>query len=132
MYASQDEATLLGHATVDTEHLLLGLVWDSESMACRILAALGVTGEQVREEARREAVMGPGGEGPCFLSIPAHRATDRAFTESRRLNSPRVGTEHLLLGLLSEEGGLAARCLNRLGVTRERVRAAVDAMEDGD
>lgn len=120
------EASQFGSPFIETEHLLLGLLREDKRLAIRFLGSYGVI-EGVREEIeqrtkRRDKVS-------TSVDIPMSESSQRvmAFSEeeSRRLNHKHVGTEHVLLGLLREEQGLAAELLNKHGVTLEKVREGI-------
>ena len=137
-----DEARKLGHSHVGTEHLLLGIVRQSESIAAKLLGQLGVDLEKVRYQII--ATLGqshPGiGTGPSAsapysneqFAGPFDRFTDRAKRvlalaqdEAMRFSHNYIGTEHLLLGLIREKEGVAGRALQTLGVELEKARQAV-------
>jgi hypothetical protein len=111
------EAEAAQHSYIGTEHLLLGLLRCEEGMAHQALDALGVELAAARQ--RIEAAVGPGTEVAVQI-VPTARVKkviEEAFEECQRLGDRHVGTHHLLLGLLLEEDGLAARVLGELGVT---------------
>ena len=132
---TSDEARRLRHNYVGTEHLLLGLAREGGGMAGKVLSDLGIDLAEVRRTV--ESVVG---EGDRFLAHVAPREiglTPRAQTalrlavdEARRLEQDRIGTEHLLLGLLAEGHGVAAGILNRNGAYLPDVRARVHAARD--
>jgi ATP-dependent Clp protease ATP-binding subunit ClpC len=124
----QEEARLLGHDYVGTEHLLLGLTREGEGEAATTLEALGINLEDVRCEV--EAIIdGDRKQLPAHLQIPftlgAREALNLSLAESVRLGHDHVGTEHLLLGLIREGDGVAARVLTRRGADLARVREQV-------
>lgn len=126
IFYAQEEAHRLGESQVSTEHLLLGLVRESDSVAARILDRLGVSLQRIRNEIERYATRGdarPSQE--MSLTSRAKRVIDLAYDEARQLNNNYIGTEHLLLGLIREGEGLAARVLHKLGVDLERARREV-------
>ncbi|MER3403708.1 MAG: ATP-dependent Clp protease ATP-binding subunit ClpC [Armatimonadota bacterium] len=126
IFYAQEEAQRLGESQVSTEHLLLGLVRESDSVAARILDRLGVSLQRIRNEVDRFAQRGdarPTQE--MSLTSRAKRVIDLAYDEARQLNNNYIGTEHLLLGLIREGEGLAARVLHKLGVDLERARREV-------
>lgn len=136
MVRAQDEAGVLGHDSVDTEHLLLALVQEGEGAAARVLELLAIGPEAVRQ--RVERAVGPGGppvSGPVPFAPRAKEALRLAVRESVQLGHRNIGTEHLLLGLLSEGGGVAARALSSLGAdldkARERVTQVLDEQRRG-
>src|SRR5205823_3793326 len=109
---AEEEARLLGENYVGTEHLLLGLLHNTDNVAARILDRLGAPLGRIRSDIERQVTRGPGVVGqPIQLTPRAKRVIDLAHDEARRLNQNYLGTEHLLLGLIREEDGLAARIL---------------------
>jgi ATP-dependent Clp protease ATP-binding subunit ClpC len=129
---SQQEAQRLHHTHIGTEHLLLGLVRDEESVAAKILARLGVAPRQVRRAVEGGLERGelPVGGG-ARLTPGAKRAIELTVEEARRLGHDHIGTEHLLLGLAREEEGRPAGVLGSLGVDVERVRREVLRLTGG-
>jgi ATP-dependent Clp protease ATP-binding subunit ClpC len=133
IFFAQEEAARLGENYVGTEHLLLGLVRENDSVAARILERLGVNLTRVRQEIERQVSRGDGRLGQEMQLTPrAKRVIDLAYEEARTLNNNYIGTEHLLLGLVRESEGIAGRVLARLGVELERTRREVMALQDGD
>ncbi|MGE5554056.1 MAG: ATP-dependent Clp protease ATP-binding subunit [Betaproteobacteria bacterium] len=123
---SQEEARRLGHNYVGTEHILLGLVREGEGVAARALQNLGLSLEQIREQV--ENVIGPGdatGAGKINFTPRAKRVMELAVDEARELGHSYIGTEHILLGLLREDEGVAAQVLKNLGADLGRVREEV-------
>jgi ATP-dependent Clp protease ATP-binding subunit ClpC len=133
IFFAQEEAGRLGENFVTTEHLLLGLVRESDSVAARILDRMGVSMNRVRSEVERQVTRGEGRLGQDMQLTPrAKRVIDLAYDEARQLNNNYIGTEHLLLGLIREGEGLAARVLTKLGVDLERTRKEVVNLQDND
>jgi ATP-dependent Clp protease ATP-binding subunit ClpC len=133
IFFAQEEAARLGENYVGTEHLLLGLVRENDSVAARILERLGVNLGRVRQEIERQVARGDGRLGQEMQLTPrAKRVIDLAYEEARQLNNNYIGTEHLLLGLVRESEGIAGRVLARLGVDLERTRREVMALQDGE
>ncbi len=126
MVLAQEEARMLDHSHIGTEHLLLGLLHEGEGVAARALANLGVSLEAVR--AQVDAMIGRGQRAPGG-HIPfrprAKKALELALRESLRLGDNYIGTEHILLGLIREGDGVAAQVLVELGASPERVRQQV-------
>ncbi|MFH1258976.1 MAG: ATP-dependent Clp protease ATP-binding subunit [Elusimicrobiota bacterium] len=124
---AQEEARRLNHDYVGTEHLLLGLVGMAEGVAAQVLSNLGVDLQRVRGEI--EKIVGTGDNVLLLGEIPftprAKKVLELAVEESQNLGHNYVGTEHLLLGLIREEEGVAARVLENLGVKAELVREEV-------
>jgi ATP-dependent Clp protease ATP-binding subunit ClpC len=123
---AQEEARALKHNYIGTEHLLLGLLREEEGIAARVLESLEVTVEEVRAQVAN--IVGEGDEVPG-AQIPftprAKNVLELALREALSLGHNHVGTEHVLLGLVREGEGVAARILLDLGVTAEAVRDAV-------
>ncbi len=120
---AQEEAQRLNHNYIGTEHILLGLVRESDGVAAKVLANLGVDMGKVR--AAVEFIIGRGEKavsGEITLTPRAKKAIEFAVDEARRLSHNYIGTEHLLLGLLREREGVAASVLDSLGVNLEGVR----------
>jgi ATP-dependent Clp protease ATP-binding subunit ClpC len=121
---AREEAIRLQHDYVGTEHILLGLIREGEGVAAAVLTNLSVDLEQVQERIEDSVRRGKAtialGELP--YTSRAKKVLEFAMAEARELNHSYVGTEHLLLGLLREEKGIAAEVLNQLGVTLEEAR----------
>ena len=121
---AREEAIRLQHDYVGTEHILLGLIREGEGVAAAVLTNLSVDLEQVQERIEESVRRGKAtialGELP--YTSRAKKVLEFAMAEARELNHSYVGTEHLLLGLLREEKGIAAEVLNQLGVTLEEAR----------
>ena len=126
---AQEEARRLGHNFVGTEQILLGLIGEGDGIAATVLQSLGVTLQQVREEI--EKIIGRG-SGFVAVEIPftprSKRVLELSLEESRSFGQDYVGTEHLLLGLIRDGEGVAARVLLNLGVDSKEVRAKVIEM----
>ncbi len=122
---AQGEAVRLNHSYIGTEHLLLGLIGEGGGVAAQVLSELGVEMERVRSGV--EFIVGRGDmdvAGEVGLTPRARKAIELAIDEARRLGHHYVGTEHLLLGLLREGGGIAAAVLESLGLQLDKVRAS--------
>ena len=133
VFFAQEEAGRLGENYVSTEHLLLGLVRENDSVAARILDRMGVSLGRIRSEIERQVARGDGRMGQDMQLTPrAKRVIDLAYDEARQLSNNYIGTEHLLLGLIREGEGLAGRVLAKLGVELERTRREVMALQDND
>src|SRR5207247_7888270 len=134
VFFAQEEAARLGENYVGTEHLLLGLVRENDSVAARILDRLGVPLGRIRTDIERQVTRGHGNPGQDVQLTPrAERVIDLANEEARQLNNNYIGTEHLLLGLIREGDGLAARVLAKLGadqIGRASCRDTVEEAED--
>ncbi len=131
IFYAQEEAQRLGHAEVSTEHLLLGLYRNHPGIAFKILERLGVTVEQIRTEIDR--VVPTEERRPSQdmkLNSAAKRVIDLAFDSSQRCSDSHIGPEHLFLGLVRQEHGVAARILTKLGVSYEAACEAVESLHD--
>jgi ATP-dependent Clp protease ATP-binding subunit ClpC len=122
---AREEAIRLQHDYVGTEHILLGLIREGEGVAAAVLTNLSVDLEQIHDRVEESVRKGKAtialGELP--YTSRAKKVLEFAMAEARELNHSYVGTEHLLLGLLREEKGIAAQVLNSLGVSLEEARA---------
>ena len=120
---AKEEAQRFQHTYIGTEHLLLGLVREEDSIAGKVLHRLGVELNQVRNAV--EFIIGRGDrivQGEIGLTPRAKKVIELAIDEARRLNHHYIGTEHLLLGLIREGEGIAWGVLESLGVNLEKVR----------
>jgi ATP-dependent Clp protease ATP-binding subunit ClpC len=121
---AREEAIRLQHDYVGTEHILLGLIREGEGVAAAVLMNLNVDLEQIHERIEESVKKGKAtialGELP--YTSRAKKVLEYAMAEARELNHSYVGTEHLLLGLLREEKGIAAQVLNSLGLTLDEAR----------
>ena len=120
----QEEAQRFNHNYIGTEHILLGLVRETEGVAARVLSSLSVDLSKVRSAV--EFIIGRGekpAQGEIGLTPRAKKVVELAVDEARRMNHTYIGTEHLLIGLLREGEGVAAGVLESLGVTLDKVRA---------
>ncbi len=122
---SRDEAVRLQHDYVGTEHILLGLIREGEGVAAAVLTNLSADLDKLHERVEESVKKGKAtialGELP--YTTRAKKVLELSMAEARELNHSYVGTEHLLLGLLREEKGIAAQVLNSMGVTLEDARA---------
>ncbi len=123
---AQDEAKLLNHNYIGTEHILLGLIHEGEGVAAKALESLGISLEAVR--AQVEEIIGQGQQVPTG-HIPftprAKRVLELSLREALQMNHTYIGTEHILLGLIREGEGVAAQVLLKLGADLNRVRSTV-------
>jgi ATP-dependent Clp protease ATP-binding subunit ClpC len=121
---AREEAVRLQHDYVGTEHILLGLIREGEGVAAAVLMNLNVDLDQVQERTEEQVRKGKAGAtmGELPYTSRAKKVLEFAVAEARDLNHSYVGTEHLLLGLLREEKGVAAQVLESLGVTLEQGR----------
>jgi ATP-dependent Clp protease ATP-binding subunit ClpC len=124
---AQDEARALGHSSIGTEHLLLGLLGDSDALAGQVLADLGVTVEEVRAQVAR--TVGQGRELPRGRPIPfasrSKKVLELSLREALALGHECIGTEHILLGLVRVTDGLGAGILLDLGIDGEKIHEKV-------
>ena len=121
---AQEEAQRFQHNYIGTEHLLLGLVREGEGVAAKVLTNLGVQLSDVRRAV--EFIIGRGDrivEGEIGLTPRAKKVIELAVDEAKLLKHQYIGTEHILLGLVREGGGIAAGVLESMGVKLEQVRA---------
>jgi ATP-dependent Clp protease ATP-binding subunit ClpC len=158
VFYAQKEAGRLGENSVSSEHFLLGLVregtaapvgsvWppppsllppidphgrDTDHRAAQVLQAMGIPLADVCAAVERRLKMGPGPNGSEMQLTPrGKRVIDLAYDEARTLNSGNIDTQHLLLGLIREEKGVAAQALAELGVTLTRARQEVIQLQGG-
>ncbi len=129
---AQEEARMLNHNYIGTEHILLGLIHEGEGVAAKALESLGISLEAVRQQV--EEIIGQGQEAPSG-HIPftprAKKVLELSLRESRQLGHDYIGTEHILLGLIREGEGVAAQVLVKLGADLNRVRQRVIELLQG-
>ena len=126
---AQEEARALRHNYIGTEHMLLGLLREGDGVAARVLGSLDVTIDEVRAEVTR--IVGEGdseSQGQIPFTPRAKKVLEMALREALSLGHNYIGTEHVLLGLVRESEGVAARILSDLDVDPERVRTEVMRM----
>ena len=124
---AQEEAERSHHSYIGTEHLLLGLMRETDGLAAQVLGSLGLNIETVR--VRIQAVLGRNERIIIQQIIPTSRVKkviEISFEEARSMGNNYVGTEHLLVGLLAEGEGIAAHVLMDLGATLDKVRSQVE------
>jgi len=123
---AQEEAGMLNHNYIGTEHILLGLIHEGEGVAAKALESLGISLEAVRRQV--EEIIGQGQSAPTG-HIPftprAKKVLELSMREALQLGHDDIGTEHILLGLVREGEGVAAQVLQKLGADLNRVRQAV-------
>jgi Clp amino terminal domain, pathogenicity island component len=123
---AQEEARMLNHNYVGTEHILLGLIHEGEGVAAKALESLGISLEAVRQQV--EEIIGQGQQAPSG-HIPftprAKKVLELSLREALQLGHNYIGTEHILLGLIREGEGVAAQVLVKLGADLNRVRQQV-------
>lgn len=131
---AREEALLLGHRFIGTEHILLGLI-EEKGMAAKALESLGISFDAAR--AKIEETIGPAGPGPDWMNEPpftprAKKVLELSGREARRSGNNDIGPEHMLLGLVDEGEGVAVQVLVDLGADLSRVRQQVIAILSGD
>ena len=123
---AQEEARMLNHNYIGTEHILLGLLREGDGYAARALESLGISLDAARQQVQE--IIGRGQQAPS-VHIPftprAKKVLELSLRESLQLGHDYIGTEHILLGLLREGDGVAAQVLVRLGADLNRVRQQV-------
>ena len=130
VFFAQEEAENRGEKCVSPEHLLLGLVREVDCVAVVVLGQLGVRLDVLRARVEKQMTRGEEKLGQDMrLTARAKRAIDLAYDEARTLNNNYIGTEHLLLGLVREGGGVSGRVLTELGVEIEETRAVTQAVQ---
>ena len=129
---AQEEARLLNHNYIGTEHILLGLIHEGEGVAAKALESLGISLEAVRSQV--EEIIGQGSQSPSG-HIPftprAKKVLELSLREALQLGHNYIGTEHILLGLIREGEGVAAQVLVKLGADLSRVRQQVIQLLSG-
>ncbi|WEG12699.1 ATP-dependent protease ATP-binding subunit ClpC [Pullulanibacillus sp. KACC 23026] len=122
---AQEEAVRLGHNNVGTEHILLGLIREGEGIAAKALKALNLDPEKIQKEV--ETLIGRGSDTSQTIHYTprAKKVIELSMDEARKIGHSYVGTEHILLGLIREGEGVAARVLNNLGVSLNKARQQV-------
>src|SRR5437879_10873247 len=129
---AQEEARMLNHNYIGTEHILLGLIHEGEGVAAKALESLGISLEAVRNQV--EEIIGQGGSSPSG-HIPftprAKKVLELSLREALQLGHNYIGTEHILLGLIREGEGVAAQVLVKLGADLSRVRQQVIQLLSG-
>ena len=123
---AQEEARMLNHNYIGTEHILLGLIHEGEGVAAKALESLGISLDAVRQQV--EEIIGQGQQAPSG-HIPftprAKKVFELSLREALQLGHDHIGTEHILLGLIREGDGVAAQVLVKLGADLNRVRQQV-------
>jgi ATP-dependent Clp protease ATP-binding subunit ClpC len=129
---AQEEARMLNHNYIGTEHLLLGLIHEGEGVAAKALESLGISLDAVRQQV--EEIIGRG-QGPASGHIPftprAKKVLELSLREALQLGHTYIGTEHILLGLIREGDGVAAQILVGSGVDLNRARQQVIQLVHG-
>src|SRR5215203_1761722 len=129
---AQEEARMLNHNYIGTEHILLGLIHEGEGVAAKALESLGISLDAVRSQVQE--IIGEGQQAPSG-HIPftprAKKVLELSLREALQLGHNYIGTEHILLGLIREGEGVAAQVLNKLGADLNRVRQQVIQLLSG-
>jgi len=129
---AQEEARMLSHNYIGTEHILLGLIHEGEGVAAKALESLGISLDAVRGQV--EEIIGQGQQAPSG-HIPftprAKKVLELSLREALQLGHNYIGTEHILLGLIREGEGVAAQVLVKLGADLNRVRQQVIQLLSG-
>ncbi|MET0854531.1 MAG: Clp protease N-terminal domain-containing protein, partial [Microterricola sp.] len=129
---AQEEAKMLNHNYIGTEHILLGLIHEGEGVAAKALESLGISLDAVREQV--QDIIGQGQQQPTG-HIPftprAKKVLELSLREALQLGHNYIGTEHILLGLIREGEGVAAQVLVKLGADLNRVRQQVIQLLSG-
>src|SRR6266545_2498733 len=123
---AQEEARMLNHHNVGTEHVLLGLIREGEGVAAKALESLGLSLEGVRQQV--EEIIGQGQQavgGQIPFTPRAKKVLELSLREALQLGHNYIGPEHILLGLIRESEGVAAQVLLRMGADLNRVRQQV-------
>lgn len=127
LFIAREESRRLQHDYIGTEHILLAILREGEGVAVAVLLSLGLSTEQIRRKV--EELMPKGGEtilmGELPFNLSARRAMELAVEEARNLQHNYVGTEHLLLGLMDDQEGIASRALMSLGLSMEMIRSEI-------
>ncbi|MGH2687757.1 MAG: Clp protease N-terminal domain-containing protein, partial [Actinomycetota bacterium] len=129
---AQEEARLLNHNYIGTEHILLGLISEGEGVAAKALESLGVSLDSVRSQV--EEIIGTGSSSPqghIPFTPRAKKVLELSLREALQLGHNYIGTEHILLGLIREGEGVAAQVLQKLGADLSRVRQQVIQLLSG-
>lgn len=122
---SQEEAIRLGHNNIGTEHILLGLVRERDGIAAKALKELGLEVNQIQREVEHLIGIGNGAVQSIHYTPRAKKVVELSQDEARKLGHAYVGTEHILLGLIREGEGVAARVLHNLNVSLNKARQQV-------
>lgn len=122
---AQEEAIRLGHNNIGTEHILLGLVREGEGIAAKALYALGLGADKIQNEVENLIGRGQNVSQTIPYTPRTKKVIELSMDEARKLGHSYVGTEHILLGLIREGEGVAARVLNNLGVSLNKARQQV-------
>jgi uncharacterized cupin superfamily protein len=130
---AQEEARMLSHNYIGTEHILLGLIREGEGVAAQVLESLGISLEAGRSQV--EEIIGQGQAAPTGhipFTTRAKKVLELSLREALQLGHNYIGTEHILLGLIREGEGVAAQVLQNLGADLDRVRQTVILLLAGE
>src|SRR5690625_3661305 len=125
---AQEEAISLKHSNIGTEHLLLGLIKEKEGIAAKVLSSFNISEDNVRDEVFNLINEGDDATASIRYTPRAKKVIELSMDEARKLHHNFVGTEHLLLGLIRESEGVAARVLANLDLNITKARASVIKM----
>ena len=125
---AQEESRALKHNYIGTEHVLMGLLREEEGLAARVLDSLNITLEEVRTQVAR--IVGEGDYAPAQVPFTprAKKVLELALQEAMSLGHNYIGTEHILLGLVRENEGVAARILRDFDADDEKIRAEIHGL----
>jgi ATP-dependent Clp protease ATP-binding subunit ClpC len=129
---AQEEARMLSHNYIDTEHILLGLIHERDGVAAQALESLGISLDLVRQQI--EEIIGRGQQAPpehIPFTPRSKKVLELSLREALQLNHDYIGTEHILLGLIREGDGVGAQVLVKLGADLNRVRQQVIQLLQG-
>ena len=132
MVLAQEEARMLNHDYIGTEHILLGLIREGNGVAAKALESLGISLEAVRQQV--EEIIGRGqhvSSNQIPFAAPAKEVLELSLREALQLGHNYIGTEHILLGLIREGDGVAAQVLVKLGADHDRIRRQVIQLLQG-
>lgn len=125
---AQEAAMSMDSASIDSDHLLIGLLNEADGAAAQALSASGVDASAVANLARQQSQARRRSPAQLDLSNDSKRTLELAVDEARRLGHTYIGTEHLLLGLVRLEGGAALEILRKLNISREQIRQQVSEL----
>jgi len=130
---AKEEARRFNHDYIGTEHILLGLIREGEGVACAVLQNLGIDLDRLRVEIEKLITAGSAASvlGDVPFAPRAKKALELAAEEARSLGHNYIGTEHILLGLLREEEGIASQVILSLGLDLKRVKDEILALLGG-
>ena len=132
IFFAQEEAGKLGENYVSTEHILLGLVREDDTLAAKVLDKMSISLSKIRKEVMKNVTKGEGRDGQDMQLTPrAKRVIDLSYDESQSLQNNNIGTEHILLGIIREEDENADGVMKKLGVDIDTARKFVLALQTG-